>query len=151
MTEKLASLIGLTQEIGSHSFTADEILRFARRYDPQPFHIDPEAAKKSQFGALCASGWHTIAQWMGLNVRAGMDFADDVLELGPSPGFQNLKWLRPVYAGDTVSYSRTITSVRRTASRPGWSVFVLRAEGRNQNGEPVMECECAALVRLAEV
>jgi acyl dehydratase len=149
MADRLASLIGVTQQIGSHRFLADEILRFARRYDPQPFHVDPEAAKHSQFGELCASGWQTVAQWMQLNVRAGMALAADVVELGPSPGFQNLKWLRPVYAGDTISYARTILSVRRTASRVGWSVYVIRAEGRNQNGDPVLECECAALVRLA--
>jgi acyl dehydratase len=148
MTASLASLVGITQEIGSHRFTAEEIIGFARLYDPQPFHVDPEAARHSQFGALCASGWHTIAQWMALNIAAGMAVADDVAEVGPSPGFRNLKWLHPVYAGDTIAYARTILSVRPTASRPGWSVFVIRAEGRNQAGEPVVECECAALVRL---
>lgn len=144
MTNPLQSLIGVTQQLGSHHFTADEITRFARKYDPQPFHTDPVAARDSHFGALCASGWHTAAAWMALNVAARLDDA----ELGPSPGFRDLKWLRPVYAGDTISYTRTVTSLRPSSSRPDWSVLAVLAEGTNQNGDKVFESNCAALVKL---
>src|SRR5258708_3999226 len=88
--------IGVTVTLRSHTFEAEAIKAFARKYDPQVFHVDEEAAKKSVFGGLCASGWHTAATWMKLSVQARMDAGwtgpGPVPEFGPSPGFKNLKW-----------------------------------------------------------
>ena len=99
-------------EIGRFEFTADKIVEFARKFDPQYFHLDAERAKESVLGGLCASGWHVSAAMMKCNVEAIERQARDILtrgeappKFGPSPGFRNLKWLKPVYAGDTVTYS----------------------------------------------
>jgi acyl dehydratase len=138
-------VVGERFELGRHVFSADDIKAFARRFDPQPFHLDEEAAARSHFGALCASGWHTAAVWMRLmaDYQRGDDEArrargEPVAELGPSPGFRELKWLRPVYAGDTVSYATEVVDVRPSNSRPGWGLMTIRNGGVNQKGEPVI-------------
>ncbi|WP_230531656.1 MaoC family dehydratase [Microvirga roseola] len=137
-------IIGETDELGSYTFRADDIVDFARRFDPQRFHVDPEAARNSLFGGLCASGWHTASIWMKLmvvhreRVRAGaLARGERVSRLGPSPGFTNLKWLKPVYAGDTVTYRSTVTGKRVSASRPGWGLVFHHNTGVNQHGEDV--------------
>jgi acyl dehydratase len=146
--------VGTAIELGSHTFAADEIKEFARKYDPQPFHVDEEAAGHSVFGALCASGWHTAAMWMRYNLKRREDAGDTPWggpgpqpEFGPSPGFQNLKWLKPVYAGDTVTFTRRAVGHRALASRPGWRVLTIVCAGHNQNGDPVLEFESAVLVK----
>lgn len=137
--------LGFRADIGQHTFTADEIVAFARRWDPQPFHVDADAAKKSLFGGLCASGWHTACMWMRLNVddlkrraleavRAG----GPAPKFGPSPGIFDLKWPRPVFVGDTVAYSWTILDKRESASRPEWGIVTYEAEGVNQDGQKVL-------------
>jgi acyl dehydratase len=137
--------VGERAELGSHTFTAEDIKSFARKYDPQPFHLDEAAAARSHFGALCASGWHTAATWMRLMVEHQV--RDDaarrargatVAALGPSPGFRELRWLKPVYAGDTVSYATEIVDKRVSNSRPGWGLMSIRNTGVNQKGEPVI-------------
>jgi acyl dehydratase len=135
---------GDTNELGSYTFTADDIIQFAKQFDPQRFHVDPEAAKHSLFGDLCASGWHTAAIWMKLMVAHRDRVRADALargerpaRLGPSPGFTNLKWLRPVYAGDTITYRSTFTGARASASRPGWGLATHHNSGVNQRGEEV--------------
>ncbi len=137
--------LGERRETGSHVFTAEEIKRFAGAFDPQPFHTDEAAAAKSHFGALCASGWHTVAVWMKLHVRAVQEedrmlreAGQPVARLGPSPGFEALKWLKPVYAGDTISFETEVTSRRPSRSRPEWGVITLENTGRNQAGEEVV-------------
>ena len=137
--------IGERAELGSHTFTADDIKRFARKYDPQPFHLDEDAAARSHFGALVASGWHTGSTWMRLMVEhqrredeARRARGEAVASLGPSPGFRELKWLKPVYAGDTVTYSTEIVDKRASNSRPGWGLMSIRNTGVNQKGEPVI-------------
>lgn len=97
--------IGRTDILGSHHFTAGEIKEFAREFDPAPFHIDEEAARSSVFGALCASGWHTVSLWMHYNVaRPHRHFAapwqgpGPEPVFGPSPGIRDLRWPRPVFA-----------------------------------------------------
>ena len=143
--------IGETINLGSHTFEAEAIKAFARKYDPQPFHVDEDAAKKSVFGSLCASGWHTAATWMKLSVQAGMDAGwtgpGPVPEFGPSPGFKNLKWPKPVYAGETVTFMRTALSHRPLATRPGWRLLVLRSEGFDSTGDKVLEFDSAVLVK----
>jgi acyl dehydratase len=133
--------VGSTVALGSHHFTAEEIVRFAHAFDPQPFHTDPEAARGTHFGALCASGWHTAAVWMKLNVayrEAETRSADaPAARLGPSPGFTGLRWLRPVYAGDRLTYSSTITARRVSSSRPGWGIVETDNLAVNAGGETV--------------
>ncbi|SCB57175.1 Acyl dehydratase [Rhizobium aethiopicum] len=144
--------VGEKAEIGSYTFTEENIIRFARRYDPQPFHVDKQAAKETLFGGLCASGWHTTAAWMRTFLafwqRQSIVLAEKGLtapNLGPSPGFQKLQWLRPVFAGDVVAYSVAFLSSRPLASRPGWHLNTILCEGVNQNGHPVMRFESSVL------
>ena len=136
--------IGEKSELGRHTFTADDIKSFAVRYDPQPFHVDDEAASRSHFGALVASGWHTAAVCMRLLVeRRNRVVAEmrargePVAVWGPSPGFRDLKWLKPVYAGDTITYASEPIETRPSASRPGWGLLFSLNTGGNQHGELV--------------
>ena len=145
--------VGDTAEFGRHTFTADEIKRFAAQFDPQPFHLDETAAARSHFGALCASGWHTVAAWMrcAMAFRRAEDEAlraagEPVAELGPSPGFRELKWLKPVYAGDTITYTTEVVETRVSKSRPGWGLVFNRNTGTNQHGEVVMSFIGSAFV-----
>ena len=147
--------LGQAVIIGSYTFTAEEIIDFARKYDPQPFHLDSEAAKKSVFGGLCASGWHTTAVFMKLNVASIVQATKDALKrgetpptFGPSPGFENLRWPKPVYAGDTITYKRMVHAIRPMASRPGWSMLTMTTTAHNQNGEEVLSFDNAAMVKL---
>src|SRR5437667_219204 len=131
--------------LGAHIFTAPDIKTFAAQYDPQPFHMDEAAAANSHFGALCASGWHTVAAWMNLRVQYGRREdaeraarGEAIAKLGPSPGFRDLKWLKPVYAGDTIGYASEVVEKRVTRSRPGWGIIFAKNTGTNQNGELVL-------------
>ncbi|TBA22402.1 MaoC family dehydratase [Rhizobium ruizarguesonis] len=144
--------VGEKAEIGSYTFTEQSIIRFAKRFDPQRFHIDRQAAKESLFGDLCASGWHTTAAWMQTFIafweRQSAALAEKGLtapKLGPSPGFQKLQWLRPVFVDDDVTYSVALLSSRALASRPGWHVNTILCEGVNQNGDPVIRFESGVL------
>lgn len=137
-------VIGETEELGSYTFLPDDIIGFARQYDPQPFHVDAQAARNSLFGALCASGWHTASVWMKHmvghrdRIRAyALAHGQRPARLGPSPGFSNLKWLKPVYAGDTITYRTTVTAKRPSASRPEWGLVFHHNTGTNQHGETV--------------
>jgi acyl dehydratase len=144
--------IGEKTEIGSYTFTEERIVHFARRFDPQRFHVDKEAAKQTLFGNLCASGWHNCAAWM----RTFLDYWEKETvrlagegiaapKLGPSPGFQKLQWLRPVFVDETVSYSVTLLASRPLASRPGWHLNSMLNEGVNQDGTPVIRFEGSVL------
>lgn len=135
-------VIGARKQLGSHTFTPDDIKRFAAKYDPQSFHMDEEAAKSSIFGGLCASGWHTAAEFIGHMIRARQaeeqalrDQGAPVAMWGPSPGFKNLKWPRPVMAGDTISFRVTILDKVDLKSRPERGLLVFLNEGINQNGQ----------------
>jgi acyl dehydratase len=137
--------IGERYRLGSHLFTAEEIKRFAGAFDPQPFHTDEEQAEKSHFGGLCASGWHTMAVWMKLNVREQQRLGSDlksagtpIARVGPSPGFDDLRWLKPVYAGDTITFETEVTAKKASRSRPGWGLLTMLSTGRNQEGETVI-------------
>jgi acyl dehydratase len=117
--------VGQKWQLGSYHFTREAVLRFAHTYDPQSFHIDDAAAAESHFGRLAASGWHTASAWMRCYVEADEKARlqrvarNEVLpEHGPSPGITNLKWIKPVYPGDTVTYWMEIIAKREMASRP---------------------------------
>lgn len=148
--------IGETITLGSHTFEADEIKAFAAKYDPQRFHMDEDEAKHSVFGGLCASGWHTAATWMKYNLKRREDAGEQpwngpgkAPQFGPSPGFQNLKWLKPVYAGETVTFTRRALAHRALASRPGWRLLTIACEAFDSTGDKVLEFESAVLVKAA--
>lgn len=157
MTGYAAIAVGDIHEYGSHTFTAEEIKTFAGAFDPQPFHIDEEAGKQSQFGGLVASGWHTAAVMMKLRV-AYMTRAIEIsrvrgdrpVRFGPSPGFDDLKWLKPVYAGDTITYSDKVLAKRETRSRPGWAIVTMETTGANQKGEIVFSIVGHVFVETGE-
>ncbi|MHA6907129.1 MaoC family dehydratase [Ralstonia pseudosolanacearum] len=125
--------VGQTMEMGTYAVTEDEILTFARQYDPQPFHVDPEAARRSIYGGLISSGWMTCALMMRLMVQ---NFLSKSSSMG-SPGVDEIRWLRPVYPGDTLSVSSTCLEVRPSQSKPDRGVAINRWEARNQHGELV--------------
>jgi acyl dehydratase len=134
--------LGSRDEIGAFTFTAGEIKRFASAFDPQPFHLDEAAATESHFGGLLASGWHTQAVWMKLNVRnwqrrrSEMQAAGrPIAKVGPSPGFDELKWLKPIYAGDTITFTNEVVGKRASRSMPGWGLVTFKMTGLNQAGE----------------
>lgn len=137
-------IVGQTVAFGRKRVTKDEIIGFARAFDPQPFHIDEAAAEASMIGRLCASGWHSCAMLMRMLV-------DDVLAnaagLG-SPGMDEVKWLKPVFPGDELTARYTCTSKRVLKSRPGVGICQMLFEMLNQNGEVVMTWDVAQLFRL---
>jgi acyl dehydratase len=141
--------------IGSHTFLSDDIIRFAKSWDPQPFHTNAEKAKESLLGGLCASGWHTVSIWMKLQRVAIADRHAEIIkageqppEFGPSPGMRNIKWLVPVFAGDTITYSNNIESIRESGSKPGWSIMSNHVCAKNQHGKTVMTFSSAVFIKL---
>ena len=139
---------GETAEIGSFHFSAEVIIAFAEKYDPHFFHVDAEKAKQSLFGGLCASGWQVCAVAMKCNVEYMQSQAARLIaagqeppKIGPSPGVKNLRWIKPVFAGDTIRYSLTNLGSTPSPNRPGRQVCTALFEGVNQNGEPVMRFE----------
>jgi acyl dehydratase len=134
--------IGQRREVGSFTFTAEDIKRFARQFDPQRFHLSEEEGRNSLFGGLAASGWHVASVCMKMIVaeaqKAGREAAErgeKVAVWGPSPGFRELRWLRPVLAGDTVSFAAVVETRRMSDSRPEWGIVQIRNSGTNQRGE----------------
>ena len=130
---------------GRHTFGADEIKAFAGRFDPQLFHLDEDAAARSHFGALCASGWHTAVVWMRLMIdhrRALTEAArardEPVPRTGPALGIRELKWLKPVYVGDTIDFKSEVVELRTSNSRPRFGLMSILSAGVNQNGTPVI-------------
>lgn len=144
--------VGERIEIGRFEFTAERIIEFAKKFDPQYFHLDAEKAKASVLGGLCASGWHVSAAMMKCNVEATKRQAREVMargetppKFGPSPGFKNLKWIKPVHAGDTVTYFMRFTGDRPIPNRPGRNIVEISYEGVNQNGELVYSADCTVV------
>ena len=140
--------LGYTVKTGEHSISAEEIICFAREYDMQPFHLDAEVGRKSHFLGLAASGWHTGALAMRAWVDsfkarlASLSDADQQRLLdasGPSSGFDDLRWLRPVLAGDTLHFYSTPIKKTGLLKRGGWGVFIARNDVLNQRKELVMQ------------
>jgi acyl dehydratase len=125
---------GQVYELGSHTVTEDEIVDFARSWDPQPFHIDPEAAKSSPFGGLIASGWHTGSLWMRLYVTSMLGSA---AAMG-SPGIEELRWLAPVRPGDTLTARLVVLDTTPSERNPARGTLRSRGEMVNQDGVTVM-------------
>ena len=125
---------GQVYELGSKLVSEDEIVSFAREFDPQPFHLDPEGARASVFGGLIASGWHTGAMWMRL-------YVDALLGGGSgqgSSGIEELRWLAPVRPGDTLSGRLTVLETRSSDTHPDRGTIRIRGEMVNQEGVTVM-------------
>src|SRR6201997_2347739 len=136
--------IGQRRDIGSFTFTTEAIKAFASQFDPQRFHLDEEAGRKSLFGGLAASGWHVGSVCMKLLVADRDRQAEEAVARGetiaiwgPSPGFRELRWIKPVLAGDTISFTSEIESLRPSSSRPEWGILEARNSGTNQRGEAV--------------
>jgi acyl dehydratase len=128
---------GDTVELGSVEVTEAEIITFAREYDPQPMHTDPEAGRASTYGGLIASGWHTA----GLYMRMLVDVVIGQSQSLGSPGVDHLRWLKPVRPGDTLRGRLTVLETRPSGSRPEWGIVRSRGEMRNQHDEVVMQVE----------
>jgi acyl dehydratase len=136
--------VGETYSLGSHTFGREDVIDFARRFDPQPFHLDDTAAAASLFGRLSASGWHTTSIWIRQFVLWRQAIERDMrerglqpAEYGPSPGFRNLRWLNPVYPGDTIEFRGRIDTMLDWRSRPDRGLIETENQGRNQKGEIV--------------
>ncbi|WP_315704910.1 MULTISPECIES: MaoC family dehydratase [unclassified Bradyrhizobium] len=136
--------VGQRREFGSFTFTAEDIKRFASQFDPQRFHLDEEEGRNSLFGGLAASGWHVASVCMKLLVVDNQRLAElarargePVAVGGPSPGFRELRWIKPVLAGDVISFASEIESLRLSTSRPEWGILQARNVGTNQRGELV--------------
>ena len=127
--------VGDSRQLGSHTFTREEIIDFARQFDPQPFHLDDEAARHSPFGQLVASGWHTTAICMRLVVDG---FGAEGMASMGSPGVDEIRWLRPVRPGDTISLRTELIELTPSRSKPDRGSVRIRYELRNQHGELVM-------------
>jgi acyl dehydratase len=129
--------VGATVDLGKRSVSEEEILRFAREFDPQPFHIDPEAAGKSIFGGLIASGWHTCSITMRLLVDGLLSHSSS---LG-SPGIEQIRWVKPVRPGDTLHAVLTVQEVRLSQSKPDRGTARIHIDVTNQADELVMWME----------
>ena len=135
--EDFAVAVGQTIQLGSHQFTAPSIIAFAREYDPQPMHTDPEQARHSIYGGLIASGWHTAATYMRLLVDGMIGLTASI----GSPGVDRLRWLKPVRPGDTLQARITILEATPSRSRPDRGIVRSRGEMVNQAGEVVMDLD----------
>jgi acyl dehydratase len=152
--EKLA--LGRTVDLGSHTFTTGEIKAFARKYDPQPFHISEEEARRSVLGGLCASGWHTASMWMRHHVLARAAAEERIrkagatpIVFGPARGIEALEWLKPAYAGDTITFTQTALSCKAIPGRPGWHMLQSRGEAINQQEKTILRFLASVMVREA--
>ena len=125
---------GQVHAFGEMRVDEDEVLAFGRRFDPQPFHTDPEAAKATEYGGLIASGWHTAA----LMMRMYSDHYLSHVATLVSPGVDEVRWLQPVRPGDVLSIRVTVIDARRLRSKPDRGMVRSGVEVLNQRGEPVM-------------
>jgi len=135
--------VGEVEQIGGKKVERDEVIAFAKQFDPQPFHVDETAAKASMYGGLIASGWHTCAMVMRMMCDAYMLQSASV----GSPGIDNLKWLKPVRPGDTLRAQRTTLESRTSKSRPEIGIVSNLWEVFNQEGEMVMSMQGYGMFR----
>jgi len=128
------AVVGARRELGRHTISEEEIVRFAREFDPQRFHVDRAAAERTPYGGLIASGWHTCA----LAMRSVVDgMLSRTAALG-SPGVDEIRWHRPVRPGDRLVFYNTVLETRASRSKSDRGIVVARTEGVNQNGDVVM-------------
>ena len=125
--------VGETHQLGEYEVTREEIVEFASKYDPQPFHIDEEAARETMFGELVASGWHTASICMRLLVDGPVDAEDEARATMGSPGVDELRWHRPVRPGDTISATIEVLEKRPSESRADRGYVKTKLEGFNDD------------------
>lgn len=137
-------IIGSRQSFGRYQVTREEVIEFARKYDPQPFHLDDEAAARTHFGRLAASGWHTCAMTMAMIVeniekhqQAGLG----------SPGVDELRWLKPVFPGDILRCEAELIEATPSRSKPDIGSFRSNMTTYNQHDEPVLRFTSIVLIR----
>jgi len=135
--------VGNAYNLGTITVTEGEIIEFARRYDPQDFHLDRAKAAASEFGGIIASGWHTISLAMRVYVE---HYLSHVASLG-SPGIDNIQWPNPVKPGDTMTIRATILEARPSRSKPDRGIVRTRIEGVNQKDEPVLTMTAVNFLR----
>ena len=137
--------VGTTQSFGKYDVTREEVIDFASKYDPQPFHLDDDAAAKTYFGRLSASGWHTCAMTMRMlvdNMKANPQAG-----LG-SPGIDELRWLKPVYPGNTLRVESEIVGKRQSNSKPDMGSYKSNVTVYNQDDVAVMTMTSNVLIRV---
>ena len=136
--------LGVEREFGTYEVTREEVLEFARKYDPQPFHLSDEEAAKTHFGRIAASGWHTTAMTMAVLARYSVNHRQAGLG---SPGIDELRWKKPVYPGDTLTVRGEILEKTPSRSRPEMGSFRTRTTVTNQDGETVLSFISIVLIR----
>lgn len=139
--------VGVVRRFGSKQVTREEVIDFAGKYDPQPFHLDDKAAANTHFGRLSASGWHTGSMAMRMMVENMKEH--EQAGLG-SPGIEDLRWLTPVYPGDTLRCETEVLEKRRSASRPEMGLFKSKLTVFNQHDAPVMTMVSTGLIRVRD-
>lgn len=140
-------IVGTKSSFGRYEVTREEVIEFASKYDPQPFHLSDEAAAKTYFGRLSASGWHTCAMLMRMLVENMKD--QKTASLG-SPGLESLQWKKPVYPGDVLRVETELFEKRRSKSRPEMGITKSRVQVFNQHGELVLESVNLGLVGVRD-
>lgn len=136
--------VGHKSAFGSYRVTREEVLEFARKYDAQPFHLSDEAAAQTHFGRIAASGWHTCAMTMAMIVENMEDHPQAGLG---SPGVDELRWLKPVYPGDTLRVESEIVEVRPSRSKPDIGSYRTAVTVLNQDDVPVLTFTSIVLIR----
>lgn len=136
--------VGSERVFGSYDVTREEVIEFARKYDPQPFHLSDEAAAKTHFGRIAASGWHTCAMTMAVVARAVVE--DNQAGLG-SPGVDELRWLKPVYPGDRITVVGKVVDKTPSRSKPDIGSVRTETTVTNQDDAPVMRFTSIVLMR----
>ncbi len=136
--------ISATTRFGRYEVTREEVLEFAGKYDPQPFHLSDEAAAKTHFGKIAASGWHTCSMTMAMMVEHHAIMPRAALG---AMGVDELRWLRPVYPGDVLSCEMELLDKRLSRSKPGIGILNLRITTSNQDGQPVLSMKPITLIR----
>ena len=138
--------VGQVHELGSHTVTREEMLAFARQYDPQPFHLDEEAGRRSIYGSIIASGWHTVCVVMRELVLGYLAGSASLA----SPGVDELRWQKPVRPGDALHVRVTVVEARRSRSKPDRGLVRTSIEAINQRGEIVMSMTAMNLIRCRD-
>lgn len=136
--------VGSAVQLSAHTFTREEIVSFAERYDPQPFHLTEAVGEATHFGGLAASGWNTCSAMISILVR---DMVGDSTSMG-SPGLDNIRWIKPVRVGDTVRLTVHVLNKRVSKSKPDPGIVQTRWKAHNQKGEIVLTVDSAALFGL---
>ena len=137
-------VVGSETAYGTYDVTREEVLEFARKYDPQPFHLSDEEAAKTHFGRIAASGWHTTAMTMAVTAR--FVIARGHAGLG-SPGIDELRWKKPVYPGDTLTVAGKLIDKTPSRSKPEIGTLRTATTVTNQHGETVMSFISIILMR----